>query len=204
MTCQTCHTETPDNICTGCEKQTDNRLRDIPRLQTILSSDPWNKLPRHTTNDRPQRSPTTGAPADLHILSLLDHRTDAGATITPHLQAIRHLIGSTTKLATDTPNICNQMRQLLPWAITNYPDISTLINDIRLQHNLLHRAITGTAPPAKTKCPTNTAETGPCPGNLHLQADSTITCDTCTTTWHTTAQRHDIINPVLPTIPSKK
>lgn len=185
MKCQTCDSTTPHRVCNSCQTKTHNRLTEIPTLQTILAADPWIKLPKQADSERPTKTTTTGAPADLHILTLLDRRTDARAHLTPHLQAIQQQMNATPTTPPDTATTCSQLQKLLPWATTSYTEIATLITEIHKQHNLLDRAITGHhQKPKAIPCPVIHPDTGQCTGKLRMSPDLTITCNNCKSTWN--------------------
>lgn len=184
MKCATCQNHTSRRICQACETATGKNLYRIPELHMQLSRDTWAKTPKRTESERPARAATTGAPADLHVISLLDRRTDARAELTPHLHAISQLMDATPPQTLNITELCTRLQIVLPWAVEHYPDIGTLVRTARTQTTLLHNAIEGTPPPARrVPCPVIHPETGACTGTLKMDADATITCRACQSSW---------------------
>lgn len=179
--CYECGQEqtTQTYMCEKCQKRVQRQLAEIPILHSTLSGNAWMKLPAQHLEEKTSRQVSTGAPADLYLLGLVDRRTDARAVLGATLAHWRFSIPP------DLASICSRLSDLLPWAAAEYSDITDFAHDVRHQHSKLDRAVNGgRRPPKPVPCPVFLPDTGQCSGHLYLHADGTVTCERCGSVWH--------------------
>ncbi len=184
--CGACKNHKDDNwvLCNDCQKKTVRRLSVIPKLHSVLNSDPWLKLPERVESERPARSATRGAPANLHVLSLLDKRTDVRSVLRPWVEEINERLEITTKPPLSVFGLCNRLTELMPWCASNHPAAADLVEEIKTQYVALDRVVTGARiPPKPVACPVILPDSGPCRGFLILHRDGAVSCQECKSVW---------------------
>ena len=184
--CEACNNAKDDDwvLCKNCQRKTLRRLAEIPKLHTILGSDPWLKMPQRVESERPSRSANRGAPANLHVLSLLDKRTDVRSVLRPWIEEINERLKIESLPPSDVLGLCDRLSELMPWCASNHPAAGDLVQEVRTQHVALDRAVTGArTPPSPVPCPVILPETGPCEGTLLLQFDGAVSCRECDSVW---------------------
>lgn len=185
-TCTFCHSSKDDDwlLCNNCQKTTVRRLREIPKLHAALADDDWFKLPERVENERPSRSATRGAPANLHVLVLLDKRTDVRAVFRSWVEEIHERLDSKTSPPSDVRGLSDRLIELIPWAASNHPAVGDLVFEVREQHSALERVVTGgRKPPKPVPCPVVLPDTGECEGILQLHDDGSVSCRECGSVW---------------------
>lgn len=176
--CQT-QQETELYLCVKCQRRIVSHLEAIPVLHQVLVDNAWMKLPSQNLEEKTTRQVSTGAPADLYILSLTDRRSDARAVLGSHLCRWGFTVPP------DTASICRRISDLLPWASGKFTNIDELVWDVNRQYGKLDRAVHGgRRPPAPVGCPVFVPGAGQCSGRLYLHSDGTVTCDQCGSVWH--------------------
>jgi hypothetical protein len=186
LTCAACNTEKDDDwvICEYCQLFTLKRLREIPKLHILLSKDEWLKMPEKIESERRARSTSGGAPANLHVLSLLDKRTDIRAVLTPWVEEINERLNLNTGPPADVRGLCDRVISLLPWCASHHPAAGDLVSEVKQGHDMLVQVVKGTRrAPKPVKCPVVLPEEGPCQGVLHLQGDGSVSCRACGSVW---------------------
>jgi uncharacterized Zn finger protein (UPF0148 family) len=185
-TCASCRNSKNDGwvICADCQKSTMQRLYEIPQLHRVLDSDPWLKMPERVENERPMRSTAQGAPVNLHVLSLLDARTDARAVLTPWVEEIHERLQVSARIPRDLLGLCRRLIELMPWVAPNFTAAGDLVHEVRDQHSALVQVVSGSRkPPKPVRCPVVLPEGGECKGTLRLHPDGTVTCPACDSVW---------------------
>ena len=185
-TCAYCHNSKDDDwiLCNNCQKTSVRWLREIPKLHAALDADDWLKMPERVEAERPARSATRGAPANLHVLVLLDKRTDVRAVFRSWVEEIHDRLGSNTKPPADVRALCDRLVELMPWAASNHPAVGDLVYEIKQQHKALERVVTGgRIPPKPVPCPVVIPDTGDCKGTLTLHDDGSVSCRVCGSVW---------------------
>lgn len=185
-TCDACGTSKDDDwfICSGCQRKTAKHLSEIPRLHAVLVSDTWLKVPERVESERKPGGKSYGAPANLHVLALVDRRTDVRAVLSPWIEDMNGLMESTAAVPTDVRGVCERLLSLLPWAASNYPAAGELVSEVTTQFVALDRVVSGSRrPPAPVPCPVVLPDVGPCSGFLSLHPDGTVTCRNCESRW---------------------
>lgn len=185
-TCVFCHNAKDDDwyLCGHCQKSAVRWLREIPKLHEALAADDWLKMPERAEAERPQRSATRGAPANLHVLVLLDKRTDVRAVFRSWVEEIHDRLNTDTKPPTDVRGLSDRLIELMPWAASNHPAVGDLVFEIREQHTALDRVVTGSRkPPKPVRCPVVLPEKGECEGTLTLHRDGSVSCRACDSVW---------------------
>jgi len=184
--CAFCHNSKDDDwvVCQNCQKAAVRRLHEIPKLHAALASDDWLKMPERVETERPARSATRGAPANLHVLALLDKRTDVRAVFGSWIEEIHERLKVQTRPPADVRGQSDRLVQLLPWVASNHPAAADLLLEVKQQHEQLERVVTGSRkPPKPVPCPVVLPEEGDCQGVLHLYKDGTVVCQQCGSTW---------------------
>lgn len=190
LNCSACGKDKADDpgfVCASCERKTVRRLWRIPGLHAVLSDSPELKTPEVTDTERRSPGPTRGAPANLHALSLVDHRTDVRAVLSPWLDDVRERQNRKTEPATvrlSVRDLCERLAAAMPWCVEHLEVCSDLVSEVRQQHALLNRAVVGERkPPAPVPCPAILPDEGPCTGRLILHQDGSISCRACESSW---------------------
>ena len=185
-TCAYCHNSKDDDwyVCQHCQRATIRRLKEIPKLHQALASDDWLKMPERLDSERPQRSARSGAPANLHVLALLDSRTDVRAVLRSWIEEIHDRLGSQTAPPTDVKDLSARLVELMPWAASNHPAVADLMYEVSQQHSALERVVTGSRQsPKPVPCPVVLPDEGECTGTLHMDREGTVTCRECGSVW---------------------
>lgn len=184
--CLACRKQAHDDmsLCQRCLAATKRCLAEIPGLHSSLASDTWLKMPERSDLERPHRVASSGAPANLHVLSLLDARTDVRSVLKSWIEDVHERLGFRGNPPVDTPGLCARLDVLLPWCASRHPFVGEMVQEIRREHGSLLHLVEGTRkPPKPVRCPVYLPDSGPCTGALHLAHDGTVTCSDCKSTW---------------------
>lgn len=184
--CLSCHRTCQDTalICQRCVGQTRRYLSEIPPLHSALAANPWLKMPERSDLERPHRAASSGAPANLHVLSLLDARTDVRSVLRSWIEDVHERLNFRSKVPSDTAALCARLDSLLPWCVAKHPFVDEMLFEIRREHGALQHLVEGTRkPPKPVRCPVYLPEVGPCSGVLRLAHDGTVTCSDCGSIW---------------------
>jgi hypothetical protein len=185
-TCAGCKNQKPDDwvLCQKCQRVTTSRLVEIPKLHAVLASDDRLKLPERSDLERPSKSATRGAPANLHVLALLDRRTDARAVLAPWVEEAHERMGANTPVPRELAVLCARLVELMPWCAKSLPAAGDLVREVKEQHLALERVVTGERrSPRPVPCPVVLPEEGDCPGTLKIEGDGSVSCNRCGSVW---------------------
>jgi len=184
--CAACEGEKEDDwvICEYCLLFTVKRLREIPKLHTLLGQTDWLKVPVKIETERPTRSTSGGTPANLHVLSLLDKRTDIRSVLTPWVEDLIDRCDLRSETPTDVLGLCNKLLTLADWWACHHPAAGDLTLEIKHGHDSLIQVVNGSVRKTKPpRCPKVSEGDTRCTGRLRLSPDKSATCHTCGAIW---------------------
>jgi len=196
--CVACEGEKDDDwmICEYCQLFTAKRLREIPKLHGLLAADDWLKMPQKIESERPQRSTSGGAPANLHVLSLLDRRTDIRSVLTPWVEEFNERLDFKTPPPADVKGLCDRVITLMDWWAAKHPAAGDLVHEVKRGHDMLVQIANGSRrPPSKIPCPVVFPDDSTCEGTLTLRKDGSVRCEGCLFVW-TREQWHALTPPI--------
>lgn len=191
-TCGSCRNQKPDDwvLCQRCQRVTVERLDEIPRLHHVLSSNDWLKVPERGEYERMSKGAARGAPANLHVLALVDRRTDARAVLTPWVEEVHERLNATTAIPSELKVLCARLVELMPWIASNHDAAGDLVREVKEQHAALEQVVLGTRrAPKPVPCPVVLPDVGPCSGTLSIQSDGSVVCVRCESVWEFTEWR---------------